>query len=950
MSNIQIPNLSPAVALNGTEQYEGVQAGSSVRISTAQIAAYINTSYPPPGVSSISTSGPITGGTITSSGTIGLAGASVSNSYLSGMAARTLKGNATANPATPSDISVSTALDMISDTRGTVLYRDASSWQALAPGAAGQFLQTQGGGADPTWATVGSSSTPLFYQQGMVDTSVRSTGGGVGVAAQVATGGYTQFMRTAKGLNNRIIGAYYRGTTHGQDDPEGICLYQPGISGVPLVIDGNAASGGEVVMTAPTRFSLTSSYNLSYGTVTFYGDITIAGVPAASYTMTGPNNGRVFSPGTVRATRITGVTCNFDTIGDIAAGLYATPANTEVRYSDDGGKTWPLAATPVPGLISGTERGYQTALLASRTGTVVLLVYKTDLITGVSSTVRFASADNGITYGPAQSVTFTGLTGTDTRFTLYSPWRQLADGSFASIGANGENSYWARTTDGSVIDCTLMAVTDYAAANTNSWQITGINSGTKTITLASSLGDVTTYFPANMSVTIAGSGGADGATYVTSSSWDGTNTLVVVNALSAGTIGASSRLRQTYGPAQILSANLGTNSIELMYDQRANFIAGHYFGVSGSSGGGNQNVDGVHKITSVAYDAPTNRTTLVLSLPLPGATVAPQTRTTNLTMGEYGFDCLTDLTWAACPRPNSQLSKLPIFTTNDGGVTTVYQGQTNVTEGARVSMTLDFMDNGGVKETVIGGYERGVVDSFFLVCAPASDLLTTQQNFTAPYYWLATGGAFPNSGYPSNTVFGNTLVITYGIEDGLNLAHLECRRVLPPFPSFATTATNTFTGVQLIPDGAIGAPAIGFSEDPTSGLWRRGSGVIDLSISGVHRWELISGTQKMGSAGVYGWSSTSAASGTPDTSMSRIGAGVIGAGTGSAASLAGQFYGATLRTGQTTVAGLPAAATAGAGARAYVTDANATTFLSTVAGGGANKVPVVSDGANWLIG
>lgn len=55
-------------------------------------------------------------------------------------------------------------------------------------------------------------------------------------------------------------------------------------------------------------------------------------------------------------------------------------------------------------------------------------------------------------------------------------------------------------------------------------------------------------------------------------------------------------------------------------------------------------------------------------------------------------------------------------------------------------------------------------------------------------------------------------------------------------------------------------------------------------------------------------------------------------------------------TGSTTVASLPAAATAGAGARAFVTDATATTFLSTVAGGGANKVPVVSDGTNWLIG
>jgi hypothetical protein len=51
-----------------------------------------------------------------------------------------------------------------------------------------------------------------------------------------------------------------------------------------------------------------------------------------------------------------------------------------------------------------------------------------------------------------------------------------------------------------------------------------------------------------------------------------------------------------------------------------------------------------------------------------------------------------------------------------------------------------------------------------------------------------------------------------------------------------------------------------------------------------------------------------------------------------------------------TVATLPLAGTAGAGARAVVTDANSTTFASVVAGGGANVVPVYSDGTNWRIG
>ena len=57
-----------------------------------------------------------------------------------------------------------------------------------------------------------------------------------------------------------------------------------------------------------------------------------------------------------------------------------------------------------------------------------------------------------------------------------------------------------------------------------------------------------------------------------------------------------------------------------------------------------------------------------------------------------------------------------------------------------------------------------------------------------------------------------------------------------------------------------------------------------------------------------------------------------------------------INNGTQTVAALVAAGTAGAGARAVVTDANATTFHAIVAGGGANVVPVFSDGTNWRIG
>ncbi|MBA4165822.1 MAG: hypothetical protein C0510_14570 [Erythrobacter sp.] len=62
-------------------------------------------------------------------------------------------GKLTSNPTISADIQA--LLDQISVDHGAILYRDASAWQALAPGTAGQFLKTNGPGADPEWAAGG---------------------------------------------------------------------------------------------------------------------------------------------------------------------------------------------------------------------------------------------------------------------------------------------------------------------------------------------------------------------------------------------------------------------------------------------------------------------------------------------------------------------------------------------------------------------------------------------------------------------------------------------------------------------------------------------------------------------------------------------------------------------------------------------------------------------------
>jgi hypothetical protein len=76
---------------------------------------------------------------------------------LAAMAAKTILANKTVGSAAPTACTLSDILDFASSTRGSILYRGNTGWAALAPGSSGQFLKTNGAGADPAWATGGGS-------------------------------------------------------------------------------------------------------------------------------------------------------------------------------------------------------------------------------------------------------------------------------------------------------------------------------------------------------------------------------------------------------------------------------------------------------------------------------------------------------------------------------------------------------------------------------------------------------------------------------------------------------------------------------------------------------------------------------------------------------------------------------------------------------------------------
>lgn len=92
-------------------------------------------------VTSIATNNGITGGTITTTGTIGLA--TISNN--------TILANISGGTAIPIANTLTAIIDTISATQGVILYRGSSAWSALGVGTAGQVLMTNGASANPSW-------------------------------------------------------------------------------------------------------------------------------------------------------------------------------------------------------------------------------------------------------------------------------------------------------------------------------------------------------------------------------------------------------------------------------------------------------------------------------------------------------------------------------------------------------------------------------------------------------------------------------------------------------------------------------------------------------------------------------------------------------------------------------------------------------------------------------
>ena len=300
MSVVQIPNLTPATSLNGSEQLEAVQAGSSVRITTAQIGTYVATTYPAPGVSSVTANSPLSSSTVSGAVTITLPTAAITNAYLGQMAAGTVKANLTGGSASPSDVTPSAVLDLIGSSGGSVLYRGASAWQSLNIGSNAQIFTSNG--TAPYW----SSLSPL------IDAAV-----GGGAQGSILYRSSTVWTSLPPGTAGQILQTQGSGA-----NPAWFTV--PGLGTVTSIATGTGLTGGPITTTGTISIATTGVSAGSYGSQSAVGTFTVnpqGQITAASNTTI---NAVTLTTGTITTTP--------SNSNDITNKAYVDAAVSNVNY------------------------------------------------------------------------------------------------------------------------------------------------------------------------------------------------------------------------------------------------------------------------------------------------------------------------------------------------------------------------------------------------------------------------------------------------------------------------------------------------------------------------------------------------------------------------------------------------------------------------------------------
>jgi hypothetical protein len=236
---------------------------------------------------------------------------------------------------------ISALVDAIGSTRGSVLYRGASGWAALTPGASGTVLSSNGAGADPSYIAAGGTGT--------VTSAVIAAGSGISVSGTctiTTTGTCTITNSGLIVLNKQIF------TSSGTYTPSSGMKYA-----IIECVGGGGGGGGAVAAAATTNNAnggAGGTYSRKYTTAAAVGASQVVTIGAAGTAGTGLANPNSTFGGSGGATSV-GALCTAPGGGGGGPGQSASAPAPGVPGAAGTGD-WSVPGAPGgPGTYNGTN-------------------------------------------------------------------------------------------------------------------------------------------------------------------------------------------------------------------------------------------------------------------------------------------------------------------------------------------------------------------------------------------------------------------------------------------------------------------------------------------------------------------------------------------------------------------------------------------------------------------